>query len=165
MSTQFTFSNIFIFSLKGDFLRLFPPSLPLSIYLSLSLSLSRSIMGLSASLLALVCTLSAVTLWCAATWFHSPPWWHRSNLQVCRGKTDEEIQLFISFLLKAFTVTRQYNAQGTQTLCGYWVLVLIQGSKNSIIWSFCRRNLNSQESFSRKVLAWLNLWTFFKTFN
>lgn len=58
MSTQFTFSNIFIFSLKGDFLRLFPPSLPLSIYLSLSLSLSRSIMGLSASLLALVCTLS-----------------------------------------------------------------------------------------------------------
>lgn len=30
--------------------------------------------------LVLVCIQSAVTLWCAATWFHSPPWWHRSDL-------------------------------------------------------------------------------------
>ena len=111
------FSNTFIFFFEEKFslvaLSLSPSLLPL---------LSPSVAELCACVaLALVCTLDLVTLWCAATWFHSPPRWHRSNLQVCRGKTDEEIQVFISSPFNGFAWDNISPNIDTYTHC-IWLL-------------------------------------------
>lgn len=93
MSTQLGFSTEFLF-LWGDTYVLQALSLCLSLWHTLRAS---------------VCTQSSVTLWCAAARFHSPAWWHRSDLQVHHSKTDEGIQGFITFVRKGSSVAALNN--------------------------------------------------------